>query len=327
MSFLDRINQTISNMYIGAAAEVRQFEKWPSAGSLRYNLECAKAFSILWQNSIGMSDKFRGYFPQGEEIAPYFLKILSKYLRDISDFPPDTPAKIYDMVVQCVETILSSYRKPVLLLYDINSSVSRYIYADCVRFIRLFRLVSLHEECCQLIQFLEGGDYRNSIGEHQEWYILTKNELINCLSSLPADEVPGLWQRLHEPESSEQFWPIIENMTGRNAVPYLIELFSNLQADGQNIAVDAFQRIGDSRAVPLLRTISADQNNPLSVKATKAIKNILKHSKEDAAQLVRASDAENVPGSNNTLLRPADENLKNENDSAELLRQSSPNQE
>ncbi len=318
-----RIKQILNRKNNAAFLADSMLESWPAEGSLRYNLECAKLFTMLWDESSNMPERFRRSLPPGDTFAPFFLADLHFAVKSISETPPLPAAELFDITEKALLSIISNYKKPENVVNNLITFNGRYDLAECVRFIRVFRFTGLEEECCQLMITLDEGGFRVHESEQQQWHIITHEELIRCLSELPPDTVPGLWNHLKDPSRSSLFWPILDKLHSRDAVPYLLKLLPDLPLDGQNRVIGALHKIGDIRAVPTLQIMAADKNNLLALSASRAVAAILKNSPEDAAQLLRASDSESAPGAKDTLLRASGPSIANKNDSAELLRHSS----
>ncbi len=327
MLFKRQLKQSVDCWREGIQFGNKVSERYLENTYVQNRTEAGKLLFLLWDVAEDMPDRFRKYLAPKDMVAPFFLSELSSVIRSSSLVPPKNPDEIHDVVEQALRSIVLGYLNHELVIDNLRTFPGRHNLAECVRFIRIFRFTGIQEECCQLMILLDHGGFKNSESEQQQWHITTHTELVLCLSSLPPDEVPSLWKYLRDPEKSSVFWPVLTKSNARESVPYLLELMPEIPLDGQNAIIGALQRIGDVRAVPILQAIASDQANFLYVSASRALAHILKNSKDDSAQLLRASDAENAPGAKETLLRASGPTVANSSDSSELLRHSASQSE
>lgn len=176
--------------------------------------------------------------------------------------------------------------------------------SDAVRVCGALQLPELHEPLCELLVGAHQAIRADRDGPRVAPCETLRRQVQALLAALPPGDMPVLWQMLRDPETSPEFWPVLEKMRQPSAVPYLLDVIPALSNEGRASVVIALQNIGDARAMPYLQHLAQGESGTVAKMAEHAIAHILKHSRSDAVQLLRASNTRDSIG-RETLLRAA----------------------
>ncbi len=191
--------------------------------------------------------------------------------------------------------------------------------SDALQIIKALQLTELHETLCELLIGASLASLAETAGRVAPIETLCWR-VQGLLAHFDPDRVPGLWQMLRDPQHSLEIGAIVTKMRDPAAVPYLLDLLAALPEDDKTSVVIALQNIADMRAIPCLQAIANSPNKTLAPRAAYAVAYILRHSQNDAALLLRSSNACNMEATGKTLLRPAPATSNLNNAPDELLR-------
>ena len=122
-----------------------------------------------------------------------------------------------------------------------------------------------------------GIDLMRNYGQHNALLCGIRRSRFDVIVTLdddlqqPPEEIPQFWERLKDPRTSREFWPIVRRMRDRRDVPFLLDALPELALDGQSAVIVALQQIGDARAVPALQALAADKSSLLTPIAEQAV--------------------------------------------------------
>lgn len=231
---------------------------------------------------------------------------------------PETPPELYAAVADAVrEQLERAIEKRPSLTGMLREEVWHVGgLREAVRMVQRLKMTEVHEEVCRLctavmvslrrLHTAPGSSRINGLPTTlPQDYGLLYAEGSHCLALLPPDAIPGFWSRLKALTTSEDLWPVVDKFRDRRAVPFLIDALPCLIPDGQSHIVNVLGNLRDARAVPALQEIAADASNLLAPMAAHALNEILRRSQDDAAQLLRPTDARHAGNAGETLLRAA----------------------
>ncbi len=173
---------------------------------------------------------------------------------------------------------------------------------EAVLLVGALRMVEAHEALCRLLVAADASAIRERTPDS---YRTLKAEIADSLLRMPADQLPGVWRRFSAVGTEGCFYTFVVRLRDRRAVPPLLEVWPKLSDDAKSYAITAFRNLQDTRAVPLLQELATRADNLLAPSAAAAVTEILRGSRDDAAQLLRATDSRHAGHAGETLLRPA----------------------
>ncbi|HZT43133.1 MAG TPA: HEAT repeat domain-containing protein [Chthonomonadaceae bacterium] len=252
--------------------------------------------------------------------APYYIGF-ARILREQAPELPSEPEGRYALMVAALRRALLVDREEMLYGAELFPIANQ---EAAVGMVQRLQAVELHDVCCELV--MDVGDLLNRHLDDSRRVALEdlNSALGRCLASLPPDQIPRFWEILKHKSARhsvpisqtralsrvdyavETLWPIAGQMRDKRAVPFLLEALPILPEDGQVSVITALAEIGDSRAIPALQALTVDETRQISVIARRAVEKVLRHSRDDAAQLLRPSDRQHVGNQGQTLLRPAE---------------------
>ncbi|HLV81700.1 MAG TPA: hypothetical protein VKT32_15545 [Chthonomonadaceae bacterium] len=251
---------------------------------------------------------------------PYYIGF-ARILREQATELPEEPEGRYAVMIAALRRALIADREEMV------RGVEPFPIANleaAVWMAQRLQAVELHDLCCELV--MDTGELLNRHLDDSRRVALEDlySALGRCLASLPSDAIPRFWALLRhkslrhrapiaqvgtlarEDYAMEALWPIAGRMRDRRAVPFLLEALPVQPEDGQVSLITALAEIGDIRAIPALQALTVDETRQISVIARRAVEKILRRSRDDAAQLLRPSDAQHVGSLSQTLLRAAE---------------------
>lgn len=266
-----------------------------------------------------------------------FCHDLVTALRDKNLEAPATPEQRYTAVIAALSMLMPIWKAHTQVPRKANEHLrptvlppieeTFYNFVVALAIVQQLQAVELHGICCDLLLTVEEALIKERGGQNTSRLSMLQGQLIDTLAALPPEEIPQFWRMLKDPRTSREFWPIVRRMRDRRDVPFLLDALPELALDGQSAVIVALQQIGDARAVPALQALAADKSSLIAPIAEQAVAHILKHSRDDAAQLLRPTDSRHAGNAGETLLRPAastpDANVRAE----ELLRPGSAPEE
>jgi hypothetical protein len=310
----------------------------------RYSPAVGELLGLFWddktplpstmQNYLNPYDGSVSYAPNAAEYLQRFRTDLRDVLRQQQPVIPSGPEARYEATVAALRVLMQislvhirerrsqpGYLPGATLNWD-----TFFRLAVAVKIVQYLQAAEVYDLCCDLLPIADEALIKMR-GKGIGLFTLLRDALHDYLAALPPEEIPQFWESLKDPRTSREFWPIVRRMRDRRAVPLLLDALPELALDGQSAVVVALQQIGDARAVPALQALAADRSSLLAPIAEQAVAHILKHSRDDAAQLLRPTDARHASRAGETLLRPAasapDMNVRAE----ELLRPGSAPEE
>jgi hypothetical protein len=238
---------------------------------------------------------------EGAQAQTAFLRDLTATLRAQTPQLPIATEERYDAVATALAYCIQA-NIPELSLTDEPSTLDYLkiaLYA-----VYALRAPQLHDVCCTLLLALDAALIREREGNRRPALESLRYIVYERLAALPPDEMPRFWDRLNAASTSEAFWPVVRRMRDRRAVPFLLGALSLLPPDGQSAVIKALREMQDARAIPPLQAL-AEGTDVIAPVAKEALAYILRHSRDDAAQLLRPTDARHAGNPRETLLRPA----------------------
>lgn len=239
------------------------------------------------------------------------LEMLARHVRKNTLGLPSAPEKRRQAVVAALAECLRNY---VAGSISIRSKLTTTpMFSSVLQMILWLNATELHADCCDLLEWLE-MEVRSAAAivsahrgdENFEFQSRVEDEhkqtLEKCLASFPPDAIPIFWERLRDESKTSVFLSVLMHMTDSRAVPFLLETLPMVASDGKCRIIYVLGNIGDIRAVPTLQRIVTEEHGRPVILAARAVEHILRHSKDDSAQLLRASNTNHSPES---LLRAA----------------------
>ena len=238
-------------------------------------------------------------------IEGHFIKELQGFTRRQTPVCPDGSEARYDAVVVGLRACLRHNMKELLQTDEIFPL--DYVF-DCLEIGDNLRAHSLHDVHCEMLVTTKQIINAKPDGSRAARLQSLQRELYSSLRWL-AHKKPLLWQMLKDPATSEVFWPVIDaigNNRSVNCVPQLLDALSYVSNTGKIHIIAALNRIGEASALPALQALARENTWPVAAVAAKAVTAILRRSKGDAAQLLRAADTPQAANPGATLLRPVE---------------------
>ncbi len=254
----------------------------------RHSQAVGYALGVFWQ-----ADRALPTHSSTPRMSPALIRDLSVRLQEQNPNPSSSPEERYVAFTNALYRCLHANTEELYMTEE--PSTMDYLAAQAAE---------LHGACCDLVLTLNRMLLKEHEGGRRPPLLSLRQSVYDCLATLPPEVMPQLWDRLRDPSASEEFWPVVRRMRDRKAVPFLLELLPNLPPDGQAAMITALREIGDARAIPSLQVV-AESGSVVAPIAKAAVAHILRHSRDDAAQLLRAADTRNAGNARETLLRPA----------------------
>lgn len=233
----------------------------------------------------------------------YFIRELQAFTRQQTPRCPESCEARYDAVVAGVRACLRHNMQELRQTDEIFPL--DYVFA-CLKIGSHLRAHELHDVHCEMLVMTKQIIDAKPDGSRAARMQTLQRELYSSLRWL-AHEKPIFWQMVKDPATSEVFWPVIDaigiNRTV-NSVPQLLDALSYLSDNGKAHVIGALESSGDPFALPALQQLAQEKTSPVAPLAAKAVKSILRRSKGDAAQLLRAADTQHATNASETLLRP-----------------------
>lgn len=244
-----------------------------------------------------------------------FLYGFCERLREATPAPPAT---IEDQRAACVRALGAILDHELPLAAGPWTAYQIHGMMDSVGMVRQLGAFELHAACCEMLLGVRAAEVAEwAAGRPVAGLRPLRDLLADTLAGLPPDHIPEFWSRLADPAVSDDLLPVAARMRSRDAVPHLVASLGNLAPDGQAAVVGALQAIGDARAVPALRALAQEPGALAAPIAERAVHELLAHSADDSARLLRAAHPVSA-AARDTLLRPAAAGLPTAAD--ELLR-------
>ena len=235
----------------------------------------------------------------------YFMRELKAFTIQQTPLCPDTCEARYDAVVAGLRACLRHNMQELLQTDEIFPL--DYVF-DCLKIGSHLRAHDLHDVHCEMLVTTKQIMDAKPDGSRAARLQTLQRELYSSLCWL-AHEKPIFWQMVKDPATSEVFWPVIDaigNNHSVNSVPQLLDALPYLSDNGKTHVIVALYSSGDPSALPALQQLAQEKTSPVAPLAAKAVKSILRRSKGDAAQLLRATDSHNTTNAGETLLRPVE---------------------
>jgi len=284
----------------------------------RQSESIGQRLALLWQAQTAAYPS-----PTAAEAAFVLLRDLTAALREQTPRIPETPEARYTAVAAALGRCIQA-NIPELSLTDEPSTLD--YFRNALLMVLQLRAPELHGPCCNLLLAINATLMREREGNRRPALESLRLGLYSCLAALPPDAMPQFWEHLRSQSRSEEFWPVVRRLRDRRAVPFLLEALPVLEPDGQSALLSALKAMGDARALPALQAL-AEGNSLVAPVAREALTHILRTSRDDAAQLLRPTDARHAGNPRETLLRPAAATTGTTTGPDELLRPGSAPEE
>ncbi len=240
--------------------------------------------------------------------ASYFMRELQAFTRRQTPCCPEDCEVRYDAVVAGLRACL---RHNMQELHQTDEIVPLDYVFDCLKIgSKLAADDYLREVFCEMLITI-----RQIIALERDGPLISRLETLrrelHTFLFRASHTHPILWQMLKDPATSEVFWPVVDMMRSHWCSPFvppLLDALPFLSDDGKARVIAALHDIGDPSALPALQQLAQEKTSRVSPLAAKAVKSILRHNKGDAAQLLRAADAQGNANAGATLLRPVEAN-------------------
>ncbi len=262
----------------------------------RRNPDIGEGLGLLWEENLIAPSESATSADQA------FLRDFVWYLRQRTPKPPPAPEARYQAVVEALRDAIRANTEELRLTeepFPIDN-LRRAIWM-----VEQLQAAELHAVCCELLVTVNATLIRERQGNRVPPLESLRTELHGCLAALPPDAMPRFWEMLQAESTSEDFWPVAARMRDRRAMPFLLEALPVVPPDGQAIIAVTLGNIGDTRALPALQQLAAEETSLVAPIAKEAVARILRTSGDDAALLLRPTDAPHAGSASKTLLRPA----------------------
>ena len=226
--------------------------------SLRHSTRFGELLSLLWQNDKQAFKTVNEVFSSSvESFDRAFVEAFSQRLRILQPALPPSPESRFEAVVHALRLELQVMVAPAM--QDVLPSGATRRLINTLTLIRLLLPAELHEPVCAFLVAYNRNHLSGSNDNISSPRI--REQIYRYLASLPPQSIPTFWAMLRDEAVSQEFWPVLRRIRDRNAVPYLLELLPEAQANparsalsfaGQKAVVQALKEIGDPKAIPVL---------------------------------------------------------------------------